>query len=470
MLANLLSRRSLYTMPGDPAKDTYVITVSGGADSVVLAILLHLMYPMINFRMLFTDTKADEKGVYTTLQNLEAYLGKQIERIIPKAGLFDLVEKYGGFIPSTNARYCTRELKLVEFQKWLGQTKQQGGEIYAFVGIRADESTRIAFSDPMIHTELPYMAMNVVREEVFAVLEETVGIPNYYRTRTRSGCSVCPFQRKSEQIGLLLRDKAAFLVGAKYEKVASLDEGRFMNHAPMLAIEIGLSLNHLSFPLPALEAEISGKVKRTKTKLGIQQDFFTTGMWVAVEFFVDPMIELFGGMGIGNGVWQQSLVSYSTTRAGLQRQLDNHYQHRLHTAEVMGLKQEQLRQEMRYAIYFLDMPSDQVDAYPLHAGGFTWQQGESYRQISHLVSWIMRTLHAAGLSQTADAYRSALQSTNDSEHWIWLEEQYASTTQAMDRLVEPVGTIASAQYYQPKEVISDDLYDERFIPCPLCHI
>lgn len=472
MLSKLLARKHAYQLPGDPATDTYVIPVSGGADSVVLAILMHLLFPSINFRMIFTDTKADEADVYTTLVKLESYLNKQIERIDPKMGLYELVEHYGGFIPSANARFCTRELKLVPFRHWLSKLKQEeGGKIYAFVGIRADESSRIAFSDPAIQTELPYIAMNVVRAEVFATLDEAIGIPSYYRTRSRSGCSVCPFQRKSEQVGLLERDPAAFDQGACFEKIAEADIGRFNNQAINLSKETGFGPNHFSFPLPSSQdAQATGKVKRSKQRMGFQQDIFTSGLWVAVEFLVNKEIEAFGPSGVGEGVWQQSLVTYSNSKAGLQRQLDNHFEHRLHTAEVLGISQENLRTEHRYVMYYLDMPSDQVDVFPLHSGGYTWQEGESYAQIKHLVGWVKRTLHVAGLEQELAAYQKAIASTRDEDHWMWLDETIEALQMGIQRIRDPYGQVVTATYYQPKEIALDDEFDEKHIPCPMCHI
>ncbi len=41
-------------------------------------------------------------------------------------------------------------------------------------------------------------------DDVFQILEESgLGLPDYYKWRTRSGCYFCFFQRKSEWVGLL---------------------------------------------------------------------------------------------------------------------------------------------------------------------------------------------------------------------------------------------------------------------------
>jgi len=75
---------------GDPTKDLYLLPVSGGGDSAALAILLHTMFPEIPFRMVFTDTLAEEPEIYDVLDRLERYVGRKIERIVPEKGLFEI--------------------------------------------------------------------------------------------------------------------------------------------------------------------------------------------------------------------------------------------------------------------------------------------------------------------------------------------------------------------------------------------
>ena len=106
-LKTLVSCRARYALPGDPTKDLYLLPVSGGGDSAALAILLHTMFPEIPFRMVFTDTLAEDPEIYDVLDRLERYVGRQIERIVPEKGLFQLVDDYNGYLPSPQARWCT---------------------------------------------------------------------------------------------------------------------------------------------------------------------------------------------------------------------------------------------------------------------------------------------------------------------------------------------------------------------------
>lgn len=119
-LSEIKHLRQLFVIPGNPATDEYLVPVSGGADSTVLAIVLRELAPEINFRYVFTDTGAEEEETLVALDKLEAWLGKPIERLCNR-GLFTLLEDFNSFLPSPRDRYCTRELKLVPFRNWIAQ-------------------------------------------------------------------------------------------------------------------------------------------------------------------------------------------------------------------------------------------------------------------------------------------------------------------------------------------------------------
>ena len=117
----------------------HVLGISGGKDSAALAIYLFQKYPQLDIEYYTCDTGKELDETYRLIDNLENYLGKKILRIIGAPDShedpFDhFLKLYGGFLPSSNARWCTKQLKLVPFEKYVGDDP-----VVSYVGIRGDE-------------------------------------------------------------------------------------------------------------------------------------------------------------------------------------------------------------------------------------------------------------------------------------------------------------------------------------------
>jgi 3'-phosphoadenosine 5'-phosphosulfate sulfotransferase (PAPS reductase)/FAD synthetase len=113
--------------------------ISGGKDSAALAIYLHKKHPELDIEYYFCDTGKELEETYTLIRNLEIYLGKKVEKLngAPESheDPFDhFLESYGGYLPSSNARWCTKKLKLDPFEEWIGDDP-----VISYVGIRGDE-------------------------------------------------------------------------------------------------------------------------------------------------------------------------------------------------------------------------------------------------------------------------------------------------------------------------------------------
>lgn len=120
-------------------KVRHVLGISGGKDSAALAIYLKNLYPLMEVEYYSSDTGKELDETYQLIDNLEVYLGKTIQ--ILKAAEnshedpFDhFLKMYGGFLPSSNSRWCTKKLKLEPFEKYVGNDL-----VVSYVGIRGDE-------------------------------------------------------------------------------------------------------------------------------------------------------------------------------------------------------------------------------------------------------------------------------------------------------------------------------------------
>ena len=181
-------------------RSRHVLGISGGKDSAALAIYLRDNYPEIHRQVeyFFTDTGAELQEVYDFLDKLEAYLGKEIKRLSPERDFEHWLKLHNNYLPSPKQRWCTRMMKIKPFEAFVGDDP-----VVTYIGIRADENREGYVSQKdTIQAVFPFIEDGLVRADIFKILEDTVGIPEYYRWRSRSGCYFCFFQRQDEWLGL----------------------------------------------------------------------------------------------------------------------------------------------------------------------------------------------------------------------------------------------------------------------------
>src|SRR5580765_2395027 len=107
-------------------KVRHLLGLSGGKDSAALAVYMRDRVPEMEY--FFTDTGAELPEVYEFLDQLEGKLRAPIVRLHPESldaqsgrPVFDaFLDRYNGFLPSPNTRWCTRELKIRPFEAWVG--------------------------------------------------------------------------------------------------------------------------------------------------------------------------------------------------------------------------------------------------------------------------------------------------------------------------------------------------------------
>jgi hypothetical protein len=204
-------------------RERHVLGLSGGRDSAALAIYMRHHYPEIEIDYFFTDTGKELPEVYEYFSILEGYLGKTILRLNPDHDFDFWLKRNNDFLPSPQARWCTINLKLKPFEKWVKPMLKDGGKVISYVAIRSDEEYREGYTskhDNLV-VKLPFKDDGIDKAGVIDLLNNAgVGLPRYYEWRSRSGCTFCFFQQKIEWVRLKERHPDAFEAAKGYEKLA----------------------------------------------------------------------------------------------------------------------------------------------------------------------------------------------------------------------------------------------------------
>ena len=186
-------------------KTKHILGLSGGKDSAALAVHMNNRYPDLDIEYFFTDTGYELKETYDFLNKLKTRLDKPIHYIHPRNSFDYYLKKYNNFLPSQTARWCTIEMKLKSMEGWLKPALDAGQEIITYVGIRYDERGRVGYkpTNDLIKAKFPFIEDCIDKDGVIEILESSgLGLPDYYKWRSRSGCTFCFFQKRSEWIGL----------------------------------------------------------------------------------------------------------------------------------------------------------------------------------------------------------------------------------------------------------------------------
>ncbi|MFQ5750434.1 MAG: phosphoadenosine phosphosulfate reductase family protein [bacterium] len=194
-------------------KVRHVLGLSGGKDSTALAVYLHKKIPDLEY--FFCDTHKELPETYEYLDRIKARLGIKITYLSAARGFDHWLEIHCGYLPSPQARWCTKQLKLLPFEQYVGND-----EVYSYIAIRADEDREGYISHkPNIKPVFPFKEAGIRLNDVYQILEESgIGMPKYYSWRSRSGCFFCFFQRKYEWVKLAEEHPDLFAQAVKYEQ------------------------------------------------------------------------------------------------------------------------------------------------------------------------------------------------------------------------------------------------------------
>src|SRR5580704_8849814 len=97
----------------------HILSLSGGKDSAALAIYMRDRLPQVEY--IFHDTDKELPETYEYLARLEAILGKKITKTKPGNSFDHWLTVFGGVIPSSHRRWCTKLLKLKPFEEFVGE-------------------------------------------------------------------------------------------------------------------------------------------------------------------------------------------------------------------------------------------------------------------------------------------------------------------------------------------------------------
>lgn len=194
----------------------HVVGLSGGKDSSCLALALQEREPR-PYVYLCTPTGDELPDMVAHWKRLEELLGAPLIRVrSDKGGLNDLIAGYNS-LPNWRQRWCTRELKIQPYERWLAeQTKL--GPVVSYIGLRADEEDREGGDYSKVATatmRFPLREWGWGLAEVWAYLDERgVTIPK------RTDCARCYGQRLSEWRDLW-RDYPTLYAEAEAQEVAT---------------------------------------------------------------------------------------------------------------------------------------------------------------------------------------------------------------------------------------------------------
>ncbi|MCC5815333.1 MAG: phosphoadenosine phosphosulfate reductase family protein [Leptospira sp.] len=197
-------------------KVRHIVSLSGGKDSTALAILLRKKEPDLEVEYVFCDTGEELPETYSYLEKLQTYLGKPIVYLRAEKTWDEFIEAYSGYLPSAKNRWCTVQMKIVPFERYVGDD-----HVVSYIGIRADENREGYISSKTnIKARYPFREYGINKEDVMRILDESgLGLPKYYEWRTRSGCYFCFFQRRKEWLGLKERHPDLFEKARQYERI-----------------------------------------------------------------------------------------------------------------------------------------------------------------------------------------------------------------------------------------------------------
>lgn len=455
-LVNSVSKRicGSYELPTFPGRKVfYVVPMSGGLDSFCVAYTLLALYgDSVPFSFVHCDTGVEADGTEDALDLFEKNTGKKIIKIAHKDDMLTMIEKSGNFLPSQRQRSCTQMMKTLPIKRFFEQLKLIHGDealFCQFVGIRADEPKRkgIEWTEDYIVSDYPLQKLGLVKSDINQIVKDVAEIPSFYNQKSRSGCTLCIFSRRSEVIDAWktspdILDRAAKMEGLNTTVL------ELYNALPTTVSKLtGYARNWLSYYRPSdliNSAYMGFEAKRGKNKVRDDVlDLFGASdskkLYVAVEYEYENRSELMMAVGMSPEpmIYFERVITYSTSLGGLKTALKHFWLHRLMTKEMHGQDEEGISRQRQIQIIEMEVNDFENEIPPKpDDGAYTWQNDQKpLYAIRKTVAVIERILLTEGIRQLARS--------NDS----YTRRQYADALSKIE-LEKDYGRILSSMRYE----------------------
>ncbi len=191
------------------------ISFSGGVESSAMAVLFGDKADAI-----FSDTGFEHKIIYDRINKVEEWVQDfhrsdfKIHRIRnEKHGtLIDYIKEQK-FLPSFDARYCTRMFKIEPIDKFLQQYKEEGVEL--MIGLNYDEielRTGNHGNKKFVKYSYPLADNKITRSGCETILKRVGLYPNFPAYMKRGGCVGCYYKSKKEYTAMSLLNPEEFKI------------------------------------------------------------------------------------------------------------------------------------------------------------------------------------------------------------------------------------------------------------------